>query len=193
MNESHDHIEENTKVICNDCSKKLYPNSGKFTEKQLKEAKLVKAMFTEEGKMAEHMWVKVKEVVTENKITNIHGYLDNDPVNLEKITMGDQVMVSASKVEDVRLTLEPIEKREVEEETPTCEICEEEYPMYLDTGITRYLLCFSHLADLTNLDLNPKDVKALRELHGNEDFYLSKTVYDKKGHQLELHDQDKKE
>ena len=122
----------------------------------MKEAKLVKAMFKEEGKIAEHMWVKVKEVVTENKVTNVHGYLDNDPINLEKITMGDQVMVSASKVEDVRTTEEPIKTTTEDDETELCEICNEKYAFFLNTEITYYNLCPEHLADLTTFTLNPK-------------------------------------
>jgi uncharacterized protein YegJ (DUF2314 family) len=172
--------DDNIRTLCPDCSKKVYPNSGKFTAKQLSKAKLVKAMFEEEGKLSEHMWIKVSKVETLEGITNVHGCLDNEPVNLEKIEMGDQVMVSASKIEDIRTSEEP--KKEEEEDNDTCELCKDEYPGFLDTRTTTYVLCCEHLFDLVTLNLKPKDVLKLREVHGNRDMYLDKEFYDKKGH-----------
>jgi Uncharacterized protein conserved in bacteria (DUF2314) len=176
----------NIRITCTDCSKKLYPNAGKFTEKQLKKAKLVKAMFTEEGKMSEHMWVKVEQVITTNNITHVHGTLNNDPVDLTNIKFGDVVMVSASKVEDIRLTEEP------EEENITCELCNGEYPVFLDTGMAEYFLCDSHLVDLVIIDLTPKDVKTLRTKHGDKDYYINKDFYGTKGQNLHFFDKEKK-
>ena len=164
--------------------RKCILNAGKFNVKQLSKAKLVKALFEEKGKLAEHMWIKVNKVETVEGITNVHGCLDNEPVNLEKIEMGDQVMVSASKIEDIRTTEEPQETEEDDEEDDKCELCKDTYPAFLDTRITKYLLCPTHLLDLVSLSLKPKDVLKLREVHGNQDMYLDKQFYDKKGHSL---------
>lgn len=187
MTKPEDH-DANIRITCDSCSKKLYPKAGKFTEKQLKKAKLVKAMFTEEGKMSEHMWVKVEQVVTTDKITHVHGTLNNEPMDLENIEFGDKVIMSASKVEDIRLTEEPEEK---DDDVVTCELCDDEYPNFLDTGITKYFLCVNHLVDLVLIDLKVADVKSLRERHGNEDFYLQKDFYDKKGYNLHPFDEKK--
>ena len=176
--------DKNTRTLCPNCSKKLYPNAGKFTVKQLSKAKLVKAMFEEEGKQSEHMWIKVINVQTLGGITNVHGSLFNEPVNLEKIEFGDQVMVSASKIEDIRTTEEP-QKDEEDNSDEKCELCKDKLPMFLDTQTTKYLLCPIHLFDLVTLSLKVKDVLKLRESHGNQDMYLDKQFYDKKGHKIE--------
>ena len=190
MTKPEENDDRNIRITCIACSKKLYPNAGKFTKEQLEKAKLVKAMFVEEGKMSEHMWVKVEQVVTTDKITHVHGTLNNDPVDLTNIEFGDKVMVSASKVEDIRLTENPEDKEE-DDDVVTCELCDDEYPNFLDTGITKYFLCANHLIDLVLIDLKAEDARKLREAHGNQDFYLDKEFYDKKGNNL--HPFDKKE
>lgn len=83
----------------------MYPLAGKFTEAQLRQAKMVKAMFVESGKMSEHMWVKITRVVTADGVLEVEGTLFNDPYQLTNIKFGDAVIISASKIEDMRNSL----------------------------------------------------------------------------------------
>ena len=98
-------IDENIRILCEDCRTKMYTDNGKFTEAQLRKSKMVKAMFIENGKMAEHMWIKTKQVVNDNGVLHVKGTLYNDPFQLTNIKFGDVVIVSASKIEDVRNSL----------------------------------------------------------------------------------------
>ena len=71
------------------------------------------------------------------------------------------------------------------EDIQKCDVCEDDCPKYLDTGMTRYQLCYEHLFELVTFTLKPKNVKKLREQHGNEDLYLGKEFYDKQGKPIE--------
>ncbi len=172
---------KNIKIICKDCNKKLYPNAGQFTEEQLHKAKMVKAEFSEEGKMSEHMWVLVKEVTNDNGSLNVKGTLYNEPCELTNIDYGDEVLVSASKIEDTRDTLEPIKTEEEGSDEPHCELCGDNLAFYLDTWQTRFFLCPNCLFDLVGYGLKPQQVKKLRKIHGSVDFYLGEDIYDTKG------------
>lgn len=78
--------------------KNLYPNKGRFTAEQLAKAVMVKSAFSV-GKRVEHMWSKVAEVQAENLL--IKGILDNEPLEIVHLKLGETVIIPFKDVEDM--------------------------------------------------------------------------------------------
>ena len=88
--------DSNTIWSCGDCIDDMYPRKGTFTFKEIDEAYGAKFEF-KDGVDSEHMWV--------NNLTidgnDIIGTLDNDPVNIRNVRLGQSVTKKVTEIEDL--------------------------------------------------------------------------------------------
>lgn len=89
---NHEHVEGNVEFYCEECSKKKYPNKGKYTIKDMKLCTHVKKDF---GK--EHMWIRIVAITAEGII----GTVNNDPTRDTSPPFGTTVTVKYEEIEDV--------------------------------------------------------------------------------------------
>jgi len=87
---------QNIELIHKDCSDKRKKNFQKtFDKYSLEVGKFVKKEFRE-NKEVEHMWVKI----TALKSNKLIGILDNEPILLRNLKLGDVVEVKFNEIED---------------------------------------------------------------------------------------------
>ena len=88
MSESPDNI----MTPCDECTKKMYPNKGKWTGRDMKFCTHVKKCFGHE-----HMWVEITEVLKDG----VEGTVANEPVLPGSPGFGTKVFVKYAEIEDV--------------------------------------------------------------------------------------------
>ncbi len=91
-------VEPSSNIVwrCSDCTDDMYPRKGMFTFKEIDEAFGAKFKFTE-GTDSEHMWL-IKLEIDGNNVT---GTLDNEPVTVRNVEMGQRITRKISDIEDL--------------------------------------------------------------------------------------------
>lgn len=87
---------KNIRLVCSDCSEKMYPKKGTF---EIDVGNWVKLKFTDDMDRNEYMWVMVTKADKENN--TYEGELDNDPVLVDCIECGDEVEFQKEEVLDI--------------------------------------------------------------------------------------------
>ena len=82
--------------LCKECIEKVYPNTGKFKKGDVVLGRFVKKAYMDKGRI-EHMWVIVRKVSK----TGVRGVLDNQPVLVENLKLGDSVFIKYKDIEAV--------------------------------------------------------------------------------------------
>ena len=96
MKEPHDNII----FTCKDCSDDMYPLKGKFSAETVKRARAAKFLFgdpDDKDVALEHMWLCDLDV-SGGIVT---GKLDNDPVYIADVILGQIVSRKISEVEEL--------------------------------------------------------------------------------------------
>ena len=96
MKEPHDNII----FTCKDCSDEIYPLKGKFSAETVKKAKAAKFLFgnkNDKDAALEHMWLCDLDVSGDI----VTGKLDNDPVYVDNVILGQIVSFRISEVEEL--------------------------------------------------------------------------------------------
>ena len=96
MKEPHDNII----FTCKDCSDDMYPLKGKFSAETIKKARAAKFLFgdlDDKDAALEHMWLCDLDVSGDI----VTGKLDNDPVYVDNVILGQVVSRKISDVEEL--------------------------------------------------------------------------------------------